>query len=206
MCLCLQGIGIDLLPRPGWCPQGCAHSRWTSARRCCRFCHRLSHVRCRYPGFRPAPSPALPEHAGPLLKDESWRFPAEVHSLREKPILLSKDAVNEHGASVPSQRLSTGELAFLAENVPPLGSASFHLSAAAPHVPVKRVTVLDGILDNGIVRAKVDGKSGNIVELTSNESARNLVETSRDEAINQYLFLEGKDTSKESTSGPVRIA
>jgi alpha-mannosidase len=120
---------------------------------------------------------------------------------------LGKDHVkNEHGASVPSQRLSTGELAFLAESVPPLGSASFHLSAAAPHVPAKRVTVLDGVLDNGIVRAKVDSKTGNIVELTSNESARNLVDTSRDQAINQYLFLEGKDTSKVSTSGSVRIA
>jgi alpha-mannosidase len=32
------------------------------------------------------------------------------------------------------------------------------------------------------------------------------VDTSRDQAINQYLFLEGKDTSKVSTSGPVRIA
>jgi alpha-mannosidase len=108
---------------------------------------------------------------------------------------LGKDHVkNEHGASVPSQRLSTGALAFLAENIPPLGTASFHLSAAAPHVPAKRVSVLDGALDNGIVRATVDSKSGNIVELRSNKSARNLVDTSRDEAINQYLFLEGKDT------------
>src|ERR1700752_2287523 len=110
---------------------------------------------------------------------------------------LGKDRVkNEDGASVPSQRLSTGELAFLAENIPPLGTASFHLSAAAPHVPAKRVTVLNGVLDNGILRAKVDSKSGNIVELTSNKSVRNLVDTSRNEAINQYLFLEGKDTSK----------
>ena len=41
---------------------------------------------------------------------------------------LGKDHVkNELGASVPSQRLSTGELAFLAESVPALGSAAFHL-------------------------------------------------------------------------------
>lgn len=119
---------------------------------------------------------------------------------------LGKDHVkNAHGASVPSQRLSTGELAFFAENVPPLGSASFHLSAGAPHIPAKPATVLYGVLDNGIVRAKVDGKDGNIVELTSHKNARNLVDTSGDEAINQYLFLEGKDTSKVSTSGPVRI-
>jgi alpha-mannosidase len=120
---------------------------------------------------------------------------------------LGKDHVkNEHGVSVPSQRLSTGELAFLAENIPPLGTASFHLSAAAPHVPAKRVSVLDGVLDNGIVRATVDSKSGNIVELRFNNSVRNLVDTSREEAINQYLFLESKDASKVSTSGPVRVA
>src|SRR5258708_215107 len=120
---------------------------------------------------------------------------------------LGKDHVkNEQGTSVPSQRLSTGELAFLAENIPPLGSASVHLSAAVPHLAAKRVTVLDGVLDNGVVRAKVDSNSGNIVELTSNKSSRNLVDASRGEAINQYLFLEGKDTSKVSTSGPARIS
>src|SRR6266851_1471465 len=131
----------------------------------------------------------------------------EVIVISKERSLATDHVKNEHGASVPSQRLSTGELAFLAENVLPLGSASFHLSAAAPHVPAKRVTVvLDGVLDNGIVRAKVDGKSGNIVELASNKSARNLADIRRDEGINQYLFLEGKDTSKVSTSGPVRIA
>src|SRR5260370_26594113 len=77
---------------------------------------------------------------------------------------LGKDHVkNEHGPSVPSQRLSTGELAFLAENVPPLGSASFHLSAAGPHVPAKRGTVLDGDLDTAIVRAKFYSKTDNII-------------------------------------------
>jgi alpha-mannosidase len=135
----------------------------------------------------------------------SWPRTEIVVISKEKS--LGKDHVkNEHGTSVPSQRLSTGELAFLAENVPAIGSASFHLSAAAPHFPAKRVTVLDGVLDNGFVRAKVDSRSGNIVELMSNNSMRNLVDTSRDEAANQYLYLEGKDISKVCTSGPVRIA
>ncbi len=135
----------------------------------------------------------------------SWQRTDVIVISKERS--LGQDHVkNEHGASVPSQRLSTGELAFLAENIPPLGSASFHLSAGAPHLSAKQVTVLDGVLDNGIVRAKVDSKSGNIVELSSNKSARNLVDASRGEAINQYLFLEGKDTSKVSTSGPARIS
>jgi hypothetical protein len=148
---------------------------------------------------------------------ESGSSTVDVHNTcswpRTEVVLISKErslgkdhVKNEHGTSVPSQRLSTGELAFLAENVPALGSAGFHLSAAAPHAPAKRVTVLDGVLDNGIVRAKVDSKDGNIVELASRRMARNLVDTSSGEAVNKYLFLEGKDISKVSTSGPVRIA
>jgi alpha-mannosidase len=113
---------------------------------------------------------------------------------------------NEHGASVPSQRLSTGELAFLAETVPALGSASFHLSAGEPHAPAKGVTVLNGVLDNGVVGAKVDSNTGNVVQLFSKMNSHNLVDTSRDEGVNKYLFLEGNDTSKVSTSGPVSIA
>jgi alpha-mannosidase len=135
----------------------------------------------------------------------SWSRTDVVLISQEKS--LGKDHVkNEHGTSVPSQRLSTGELAFLAENVPALGSARFHLSAEAPHIPEKRVTVLDGVLDNGVVRAKVDSKNGNIVELMSERNAHNLVDTSSDEAVNKYLFLEGSDTAKVSTSGPVSIA
>jgi hypothetical protein len=135
----------------------------------------------------------------------SW--PRTEVVLISKERSLGKDHVkNEHDISVPSQRLSTGELAFLAENVPSLGSASFHLSTAAPHVPAKRVTVLNGVLDNGVVRAKVDSKNGNIVEFMSKRRTHNLVDTSLAEAVNKYLFIEGKDPSKVSTSGPVRIA
>jgi len=135
----------------------------------------------------------------------SW--PRAEVVLISKERSLGKDHVkNEHGISVPSQRLSTGELAFLAESVPALGSRSFNLSAEAPHAPAKRVTVLDGVLDNGVVRAKVDNKTGNIVELMSKGNEHNLVDTSLDEAVNKYLFLEGSGTSKVSTSGPVRIA
>jgi hypothetical protein len=135
----------------------------------------------------------------------SWPRTEVVVISKEKS--LGKDHVkNEHGISVPSQRLSTGELAFLAENVPALASASFHLSEGAPQAPAKPVTVVDGVLDNGVVRAKVDSKTGNIVELISRRNPHNLVDTSSGEAVNKYLFLEGSDVSTVSTSGPVRIA
>lgn len=141
----------------------------------------------------------------------------DVHNTSSWPrtevVLLSKEmssagdhVKDEKGTSVASQRLSTGELALLAKNVPPFGSARFHLSSAPSHAPESGVSVTDGVLDNGIVRLKIDAASGNIVELFLRGSANNLVDTSRGEAVNKYLFLEGKDLSKIQSSGPAQIS
>ena len=74
---------------------------------------------------------------------------------RTEVVLLSKElsTAGDHvrdgqGNSLPSQRLSTGELALLAHEVPSFGSARFHLSAERSHAPVVRVSLKDGVLDN----------------------------------------------------------
>ena len=53
---------------------------------------------------------------------------------------------------------------------------------------------------------KSTARRGNVVQLFSKMSSHNLVDTRLDEGVNKYLFLEGNDTSKVSTSGPVSIA
>src|SRR6185312_8848713 len=117
------------------------------------------------------------------------------------------DRVNEaHGKPVPSQRLTTGELAFLAHEIPAFGSARFHLSGGQPHAPVKRVQFRDGILDNGIVRVSIDAATGNITALTRSGESQNLVDSSQGETLNEYLFLAGGDVAKIQTSGPARIS
>jgi len=111
----------------------------------------------------------------------------------------------EHGASVPSQRLSSGELAFVAHDVPAFGSARFHLSRAKASVPAKRATFKDGVLDNGIVRMKIDSESGNLVEMSLHGKTENLVDRSQGQAVNEYLFLEGSDVSKVQQSGAATV-
>ncbi len=146
-------------------------------------------------------------HSSGVDVHNSCSWPRTEVVVISKERSLGKDHVkSEHGTSVPSQRLSTGELAFLAENVPALGSASFQLFEGAPHAPEKPVTVVEGVLDNGFVRARVDSSTGNIVELISGRNPRNLVDTNQGEAANKYLFLDGSDISKVSTSGPATIA
>jgi len=104
------------------------------------------------------------------------------------------DRVNDgHGNPVPSQRLTTGELAFLAHAIPPFGCARYHLSALKPHAASMPVSVQDGVLDNGILRARVDAETGNLVELVLHGKSGNLIDTSSGEAGNEYLYVEGKD-------------
>lgn len=112
---------------------------------------------------------------------------------------------DDHGLPVASQRLSTGELAFLPRAVPGFATARFHLSSGKPHSPSKRVSVKDGLLENGIIRVRIDPQSGDLVEITRHGIAGNFVDTSSGGALNQYLFLEGSDISKIQKSGPVNI-
>jgi alpha-mannosidase len=117
------------------------------------------------------------------------------------------DHVRDHlRKPVASQRLSTGELAFLAGNVPAFGSARFHLSKERMHQPAIGVSVKDGLLENGVIRAKVDATTGNLVELTLHGKSANLVNTSSGEAVNEYLFLEGNDVAKMQKSGLAKIS
>ena len=135
---------------------------------------------------------------------------------RTEVVILSKsmptggDGVKDsRGKGVPSQRMSTGELALLVEELPAFGSARFHITsakAALPAHPVSvPVSVKDGVLDNGILRARIDQQTGNIIELMLQGKTENLIDASAGEQGNEYLFLEGKDTTKLQKAGTAKI-
>lgn len=131
---------------------------------------------------------------------------------RSDVVVFSKElsAAGDHvqsdaGAPTPSQRLSTGELAFLASDVPGFGSKRFHISAGAPQAPASPVSVRGNVLDNHILRIGVDQKTGNIVELRHADMSANFVDLRGGESLNQFLFLEGIDVSRVQTSGPAQI-
>ena len=140
----------------------------------------------------------------------------DVHNstswVRSELIVLSSEmsaagdhVSDDHGVSVPSQRLASGKLAFLPNQVPAFGSARFHISAAPAHKPLKSASIRNGVLENGIIRARFDLNNGNLVELALHGIAGNVVATSEREGVNQFLFLEGKDISKIQTNGPCKV-
>lgn len=122
----------------------------------------------------------------------SWPRTEVVYLSKESSV--AGDCVKDsRGKLLPSQRLSTGELAFLADSVPAFGSARFHVSAGKPHVPTKQVKAQEDFLENDVLRARVDPSSGALVELVLHGRSANLIDTSGSEAANEYLYVQGKD-------------
>ncbi len=110
------------------------------------------------------------------------------------------------GVAVPSQRLTTGELAVLVKDIPPFAARRYRVVrgvAVAPGWPGARA--LTAGLSNGQTTVRLDPTTGAIVELTSAALKGNLVDTASGQAMNQYLFMVGSDAAKATTNGPARV-
>ena len=141
-----------------------------------------------------------------VMNTLSWR---RTDVVRVPPALsVGGDRVLDAlGAAVPSQRLSTGELAVLVKDLPAFASRRYRVvpgTPAAPGDPPARVSALR--LDNGLVRVGLDPGTGDVAEFTAAGLPGNLVDTSAGRALNQYLFMAGSDPARAATTGRARIA
>ena len=134
-------------------------------------------------------------------------------------VVLSRDAsrtgdrvVVLGGEAVPSQRLSTGELAFLAEDVPARGLRSYlvesgealgpgvYSGADAPPDSAPGVAVLA----SSSYSIRVDSETGTIRSLIHRSSGRELVAEDAG-GLNQYLYVPGRDPQEAVPAGPAAI-
>lgn len=132
---------------------------------------------------------------------------------RSELVLLSKemsaagDRVTDHtGHPVPSQRLSTGELAVLVSGVPAFGRSFYTVVAGSPARPQSPVSVHGGVLQHKLLRAEVDEKTGDLVSLTQGGDSHNFLDRHQDGAANRYLFLQGTDLAHLGRSGPAKLS
>jgi hypothetical protein len=107
--------------------------------------------------------------------------------------------VDERGKPVLSQRLSNGELVFLASEVAPFSANRFHIQPGA--CPVRGMAKVDG---NRLISSDffvlIDEKTGAINHLFSRKLGRELVDTNADAALNTYVYLLGSDIAERQCS------
>jgi hypothetical protein len=113
--------------------------------------------------------------------------------------------IDAAGHSVPSQRLSNGELAFLASDIPPFAAARFTFTAGEPLAPWNPVTLDRDSISNGRLHARIDETTGGISELNLDGASTNFVQTAGNETLNQYVYLPGDNLADVQGSGPVTI-
>ncbi len=104
--------------------------------------------------------------------------------------LVGDSVTTVDGAAVPSQRLATGELAFLATDVPALGSRRYLVQSGSPR-HTGAAAAGPTALSNGLLSVDFDAKTGAITAFRSNGFARNLVDASADAALNDYVYVTG---------------
>lgn len=107
--------------------------------------------------------------------------------------------------SVKSQRLSTGELAFLAEDVPPFSAKRFTFhsgKASAPGDAIAR----DTELKNDVISLKVNDQTGAIQSLKRKDMNVEFVDQKGGLGLNDYFYVAGRDPTNPQRNGTVKIS
>jgi hypothetical protein len=139
-----------------------------------------------------------------VVNTSSW--PRGGIVLLPRELSSAGDRVTDaHGRALPSQRLSTGELATQIPEMPGLSTARFTVTKGSPTPPAVPVTYRDGEIRNGHLRARIDQASGDIVELAVAGSDANLIDTRGGWTLNEFVLLQGDDAQHLGKSGTATI-
>ena len=150
------------------------------------------------------PKPGNTTNAIDVINTSSWQRTNLV--LVPSSLSAGNDVVkDEKGTILLSQRLSTGELAFVAGEVPPFAAKRFMLQKGKSSIN-NPVTITDSSLDNGIIKIAIDKTSGAITGIRHHAIPNNFVDTASGNALNEYLFLNGNNLNNLLRNEAVTIS
>jgi hypothetical protein len=113
---------------------------------------------------------------------------------------------DDQGQPVVSQRLSSGELAVLVRDLKPFSARRYRIIPGRPFQEGPAATVSGPVLDNGLIRVRIDATTGGIAELRAREIDANLVDSASGHALNEYLYLVGDNPADLQRNGPVTLS
>ena len=152
--------------------------------------------------FEEALAPATDRSAGALgpaegpsgggvtvINTQSWPHDGLV-TLSKAESARGDRVTDSQGKDVMSQRLSTGNLLFMAKNVPALGSE--HYQVMAGKSPLNDGCTLEGTtLNNKDLQVKIDPVSGNITQLLNKGTGKDFSDIKVNGGLNAFRWLSG---------------
>ena len=123
-----------------------------------------------------------------------------------KGLIVAGELIKDvDGKSVNSQRLSTGELAFLARDIPPFAAQRFTFHTGRIHTSGS-AEVRGAKLNNGRIALTVDEKTGAIKSLKWKKLKADLVNRKNGFGLNDYFYVAGRNPKEPQRNGPVKIS
>ncbi len=149
-------------------------------------------------GEVPAALPAAIE----VINTEAW---PRTDLVRVVPAMAGERArvIDDAGETVVAQRLATGELAFVARDVPPLGSRVYLLDAGPEAVgDGPFIFTSDGLASDEFA-VRIDPDDGSLRSLAWQETE--LVDDAATTGLNGYLYVPGRDPAAVVGAGDVTV-
>lgn len=106
---------------------------------------------------------------------------------------------DDQGSDVPAQRLSTGQLAFLASDVPAFGSRHYRV-AVGKSLFTDGCRISANTLDNKLLKVIIDPKTGNIAQLVKIDAGRNFAMTQANGGLNTFRWMPGDSDNAQPDS------
>ncbi len=139
-----------------------------------------------------------------VLNTTSWPRTDLVELPKE--LDLAGDVVTDsEGKPVASQRLSTGNLVFVAREVPGFGCRRYAFAPDKLHAEGS-ARAENLTLRTSALRLRLDPRTGAIASLRSRQVDSDLADSQGPTALNDYFYLAGNDLKALARNGPVNIA
>jgi hypothetical protein len=143
-------------------------------------------------------APAVEETAIAVYNSLSWSR-SDVILLPPEHSTAGDRVTDETGIEVRSQRLQSGELAFLAEHVPAFGERRY---TVAPGSAGSATVRGENKISNGLIELEVDRRQGTISSLVFDD--KELVGDST-RGLNEYLYVSDRSPDSVATSGSAGV-
>ncbi len=136
-----------------------------------------------------------------VLNTLSWKRTSLI-TLSAEQSKAGDRITDEKGKAVPSQRLTTGELVFMASDVPAFGSSLYYVSKGNTSSSGKG-KISGNTLSNNLISVSIDPVSGAIKSL-KDLSGHEFVDQKSPYLVNSYRYLHGADSASKAVA-PVNI-
>ncbi|MGD2294597.1 MAG: glycoside hydrolase family 38 C-terminal domain-containing protein [Candidatus Aminicenantes bacterium] len=138
-----------------------------------------------------------------VTNTSSWKR-TDLVCIPKDWVLAGERVVENGGRPVAAQRLSSGELALLVKNVPPLGTKRLIFKDGPPHLTGEAQATENG-LSNGCLTVLIDEISGAVKSLKVAGIKFDLVNRKVNGGLNDYFYVAGRNPENPLRAKSVSI-